>query len=166
MQEVFLKGTPFHIEGRIPQSGDAIPKFTVIDTELKEVTLPHTEKEYTILCFVPSLDTEVCLASAKKFNEVMAKKTNVNVCYISADLPFALKRVCDSFHLKNITTYSLMNDRGRIKNLGLIMQDGPLKGLCSRCVIIIDQTGKVIFTSLNREITEEPNYNQVLEQLH
>jgi len=165
MAQITLKSTPIHTSGELPRVGTKAPDFLLIDRDLKEHSLKDFRGKKKILSIVPSLDTSVCSLSAKKFNEAIKNHPEAQVIVISADSPFAQKRVCDQDHLKNITTLSMMRSKDFAKSYGVLMEDGPLAGICARAIVVLDEEDKVLYTELVPEITQEPNYEKALEVL-
>ncbi len=164
MVMIKLKGTPWNTNGVLPKKGEIAPAFCGLDMDLKERKLDEFKGEKKIICFVPSLDTPVCHLSAEKFNQLVRKKENTVVLYASFDLPFALKRVCLSKDgdLKHIILVSLFRSKKTAEDYGVLVQDGPLAGLCARAVIALDENDHVIYAELVEELSHEPNYDQVL----
>jgi thioredoxin-dependent peroxiredoxin len=164
MAQVTFKSIPIHTSGSLPKKGSKAEDFTLVDTNLKEVSLfkdfPGKKK---ILSIVPSLDTPVCSLSAKKFNAALKEHPDIQLLIISADLPFAQKRVCMQEDLKNVTTLSLIRSKDFAKAYGVLITDGPLAGLCARAVIVLDQQDRVVYTELVPEITHEPDYDKALQ---
>jgi len=118
-----------------------------------------------VLNIVPSLDTAVCAASARKFNEAAGKLDNAVVLVISADLPFAQARFCGAEGLNNVTTLSTLRGRDFQKDYGVLIKSYPLAGLCARAVIVLDQDDKVVYSQLVPEITNEPDYAAAMTAL-
>jgi thioredoxin-dependent peroxiredoxin len=165
MAQISLKSTPVHTSGDLPKVGSKAPDFVLVDGELKEHSLKDFRGKRKILSIVPSLDTAVCSLSAKKFNEAMKKHPEAQVIVISADSPFAQKRVCTTEGLKNITTLSLVRSKDFAKHYGVLILDGPLAGLCARAIVVLDEHDTVLYTELVPEITHEPNYERALQEL-
>jgi thiol peroxidase len=116
-----------------------------------------------IICFVPSLDTAVCSMSAQKFSKAVKERPEVVVIYMSADTPFALKRVCVAENgIVNIIPLSLVRSKKSAEEYGVLLQDGPLAGICARAVVVLDENDHVIYTELVDEITHEPDYDKAL----
>ena len=136
-----------------------------IDPSVRMNTDAGEKGKKKILNVVPSLDTGVCAASARRFSTEVAKLNNVALLNISADLPFAQKRFCDSESLKNIITLSTMRSLSFGKDYGVQIVDGPLAGLMSRAVLVLDADNKIIYTEQVPEITQEPNYDAALAAL-
>jgi thiol peroxidase len=162
MAQVTLKGNPIHTNGELPKVGAAAPAFKLTGGDLKDVTLADYAGKRKILNIVPSLDTAVCATSTRKFNESAGKLPNTVVLVVSADLPFASKRFCTTEGLQNVVPLSLMRDKNFAKDYGVLLQDGPLAGVCARAVVVIDEHDKVKYTQLVPEIGQEPDYDKAL----
>jgi thiol peroxidase len=163
MANLTIQGRPIHTNGELPKLGSHCPNFLLIDKDLTEVTLQKVQGKRALLSFVPSLDTAVCSLSAKKFNEKVQSHPEVAILVISCDLPFAQKRTCSSE--QNIMTLSMMRDKRCASDYGILIEDGPLAGLCARAVVVIDEEGKVVYTELVPDIVQEPNYDEALAVL-
>lgn len=159
MATVTLRGNPIHTNGELPAVGSAAPDFTLVNGDLKDVTLREFKGKKKVLNIVPSLDTGVCAASTRKFNERAGSLENSVVLVISADLPFAQKRFCSAEGLKNVVPLSLMRGRSFAKDYGVLLVDGPMEGICARAVVVLDENDKVRYTQLVKEIAEEPDYD-------
>lgn len=162
MATITFKGNPVHTVGNLPAVGSKLPNFTLIDTSLKEVKNTDFEGKYLVLNIFPSVDTGVCAASVRQFNERAASRDNVRVLCISKDLPFAHKRFCGSEGIENVISASDFRSPEFGINYGVTMVDGPLAGLLSRAVIVADPSGTVIYTEQVPEIAQEPNYDAAL----
>lgn len=164
MAQVKLKGSPIHTNGNLPIKGQKAPSIHAVDTELKDKNLSDFKGKKKIICFVPSLDTPVCSMSAQKFSEAVKKNTGVVVLYISADTPFALKRVCVAENgMGQIIPLSLVRSKKAAEDYGVLLQDGPLAGICARAVVVLDEKDHVVYSQLVGEITHEPDYDKALE---
>ena len=162
MAKITLKGNEIHTIGSLPEVGQIAPDFTLIDKDLNEVSLKDFSGKKVLLSIVPSLDTDVCSNSAKKFNAEAVKHQHLVILVISKDLPFAQKRFCDTNKADVIHTLSDIRSTSFGREYGISIVDGPLQGLFARAVVILDETGKVQYTELVDEITKEPNYDQAL----
>ena len=165
MTTVNLAGNPIHLAGSFPKVGAAAPAFSLVNTDLQDVTLKTYAGKKKVLNIVPSLDTPVCATSTRKFNEEAGKLPNTVVLVISADLPFASKRFCETEGLKNVVALSTMRGRDFMKNYGVEISDSPLAGVTARAVVVIDENDKVTYTELVPEIKQEPNYAAALQAL-
>jgi thioredoxin-dependent peroxiredoxin len=162
MAQVTLKGNPIHTNGDLPQVGARAPDFKLTAGDLKDVTLADFRGKKKILNIVPSLDTAVCATSTRKFNQTGGKLPNTVVLVVSADLPFASKRFCTTEGLENVVPLSLMRDRSFARDYGVLLQDGPLEGICARAVVVVDENDKVVYRQLVPEIGQEPDYDAAL----
>lgn len=165
MSTVTLDGNPIEVSGKFPQTGDTAPAFTLTSSGLEEVKLDNWAGKRKILNIIPSIDTGVCAASTRKFNEKAGALDNTVVLVISADLPFAAARFCGAEGLDNVSTLSTFRNPSFQKDYGVAMQDGPLAGLCSRSVVVLDEDNKVIHSQLVNEIKDEPDYEAALKAL-
>ena len=165
MAQVTLKGNPFHTSGELPKVGTAAPAYTLVRTDLSEVSGPDLAGQRVVLNIFPSVDTPTCAASVRKFNARANEKPNTTVLCISADLPFAQKRFCGAEGLDNVVPVSVFRAPEFGQSYGVTLVDGPLKGLLARAVVVLDAAGKVIHTELVPEIAEEPDYNAALAVL-
>ena len=159
--EVTLKGKTCNTMDDLPKVGSTAPDFKLVDKDLKECSLKDFPGK-KLIATVPSLDTGVCLTSAKKFNESVKGFT---LLYVSADLPFAGVRVCNAEKLTNVHTLSMMRSKAFAVEYGVLLVDGPLAGLCARAMIALDENNKVLYTELVSEITREPNYEAAISSL-
>lgn len=165
MTQITLKGNPVHTIGQLPSIGDTAFDFILVDKDLKNVSL----KDFSgikILSTVPSLDTAVCAASAKRFNEIASKMPNVTILTISSDLPFAQKRFCEAEKIDKVHTLSMMRSRSFGKDYGVLIKDGPLEGILARSILVLDEKNKIVYEELVNEITEQPDYEKVLAALN
>ncbi|HMM55592.1 MAG TPA: thiol peroxidase [Candidatus Desulfobacillus sp.] len=165
MATVTLGGNPIRLSGDLPKAGAAAPAFSLVAGDLRDLGLKDFAGKRKVLNIVPSLDTPVCAASTRKFNEQAGGLPDTVVLVISADLPFAMKRFCEAEGLKNVVALSTMRGREFMKDYGIGIEDGPLAGITGRAVIIIDKDDKVTYTELVPEIKQEPNYEAALAAL-
>ena len=163
MANITLKGTPIHTIGNLPAPGSKAPAFTLTGADLKDLTLADFAGKTKILNIVPSLDTGICQLSAKRFNGEVGKLQNVVLLNISADLPFAAARFCNAEKLGNVVVLSSMRAPEFGRDYGVVITDGPLKGLLSRAVVVLDTQDKVLHAQQVPEIAQEPDYEAVLK---
>ncbi|MBD5280371.1 MAG: thiol peroxidase [Bacteroides sp.] len=157
METVFLNGTPMHLSGELPNVGSDAPYFALVAKDLSEINLHDYKGKRVVLNIFPSIDTDVCAASVRRFNKEASELPNTVVLCVSEDLPFAAGRFCSANGIDNVYTASgFRSDFG--KDYGVELVDGPLRGLYARGLVVIDENGKVLGTSLCQEITEEPDY--------
>ena len=165
MAKVTLKGNPLNTAGDLPKVGSVAPAFTLVRTDLSEVTAKDLAGQRVVLNIFPSLDTPTCAASVRKFNARANEKPNTTILCVSADLPFAQKRFCGAEGLDNVVPASVFRTPDFGKAYGVTLVDGPMKGLLARAVVVVDGAGKVVHTELVPEIAQEPDYNAALAVL-
>ncbi|GAA1754534.1 thiol peroxidase [Nostocoides vanveenii] len=164
MADTAFKGTPVHTVGDLPGVGAPAPDFALTGTDLGDVTLAGLAGRRVVLNIFPSVDTGVCAASVRKFNQLAAGLENTTVVCASADLPFALGRFCGAEGIENVTAASsFRSDFGDA--YGVTMSDGPLRGLLARSVVVVGADGTVAYTEVVPEITTEPDYDAAIAAL-
>jgi thiol peroxidase len=165
MAKITFKGNPVNTSGNLPAKGTKVPEFSLVKSDLANLSLSEITGKKLILNIFPSLDTSVCATSVRKFNQMAAGKPDVLVLAISKDLPFAHSRFCSTEGITNVVTLSGFRDTAFGKAFGTDMIDGPLAGLYARSIVVVDETGKVIYTQLVPEITMEPDYDAALNSI-
>lgn len=165
MSKVTFKGTPIDMAGELPAVGRKAPDFKLTAADLSDKGLADFRGKAKILNIVPSLDTPVCAVSARKFNEEMSRRQGVVLLNISADLPFAQKRFCESNGLQNVVTLSTFRSAAFGTDYGARIVSGPLTGLMSRAVVVLDAQDKVLYVEQVPDIAQEPNYAAALDAL-
>lgn len=165
MATVSLKGHPITTSGELPEKGAYAPNFKLTATDLSSKSINDFKGYNLVLNVFPSVDTGVCATSVRQFNEKATDLQDTKVLCISKDLPFALDRFCGASGLKNVTCLSDYKDGNFGKNYGLTFVDGPMEALLSRCVIVLNKEGEVVYTQQVGEITEEPNYEAALNAI-
>lgn len=163
-QMVNLKGNPVALCGPSLAVGDPAPVVHVVTKDLQEIAVGGPSDKVQVIVTVPSLDTPVCETETKKFNELMAGMEGVAVCVISMDLPFAQKRFCDSFNIDNVTLASDFRYRD-MEKYGVLISEGALKGILARAVFVVNKEGRIAYTQLVPEITQEPNYDEAIQKV-
>lgn len=159
--EIKLKGNAIHTVGKLPEKGSTAKDFTLVADDLSEKSLSDFKGKNVILNIFPSVNTGVCAASVRKFNQDAAGLDNTVVLCISKDLPFAQQQFCAAEGIKNVVMLSdFRSDFGH--QYGVQMAEGPLRGLLSRAVIVINPEGKIIYEEQVPEITQEPDYEKAL----
>ena len=165
MANITLKGNPFETVGTLPAKGTEAPFFCLVKTDLSEAGPADFAGKRLVLNIFPSLDTPVCASSVRRFNQDASSLDNTVVLCISADLPFAHKRFCETEGLKNVVSLSVFRSPEFGHEYGVTIANGPLKGLLSRAIVIIDADGIVRYTQQVTEIVEEPDYSAALKVL-
>jgi len=165
MATITLKGNTIHTIGNLPEVGSKAKDFTLVNESMERVSLDKYSGNRLVMNIFPSLDTGTCAASVRYFNKLAGGLENTKVLCISRDLPFAQKRFCGAEGLDNVITLSDYETGAFGKDYGLEITDGPLKGLLSRVVIIIDRNGIITYTQQVAEISDEPDYGDVIKNL-
>ena len=163
MATVTLRGIPTQTFGDLPSVGSKAPDFKLVGSDLQDVSLATYKGKKKILNIVPSLDTSVCATSARRFNDEAKTLENVVVLIVSSDLPFASERVVSQEKLSALVPVSVMRDPNFAKAYGVLITSGPLAGICTRAVVVIDESDKVIHAELVSEIAYEPDYAKALQ---
>jgi thiol peroxidase len=162
MAQITFKGNAIQTAGALPEIGTTAPDFKVVKEDLSTMSPSDFKGKKILLNIFPSLDTPVCAASVRKFNVEAASLPNAVVLCISKDLPFAQKRFCAAEGLDNVIAGSEYRDSDFSTAYGVLITDGPLAGLFSRAVVVINEEGKVLYTEQVPEIAQEPDYEKAL----
>ncbi len=165
MATITLQGNTIHTSGELPAVGSQAPDFHLVTTDLEDVHLKDFAGKKKLISIVPSLDTPVCATSTDKFNQAVAGRDDVVVLVVSADLPFAMKRVCEAQGSDKVVPLSMMRSRNFAKDYGVLITDGPLAGITARAVLVLDENDKVVYAELVPEIAQEPDYDAALAAL-
>ena len=165
MASITLGGNPIHTSGELPKVGSQAPDFKLVKNDLSIATLADFKGSKLVLNIFPSIDTGTCATSVRSFNAKASALENTKVLCISRDLPFAQKRFCGAEGLENVVNLSDFKDGSFGKTYGLEIVDGPLAGLHSRVVIVLDENGVVKHAEQVAEIANEPNYDNALAAL-
>ena len=165
MATITLKGNSITTVGQLPAAGTKAPDFTLTKTDLSSCTLADFAGKTVVLNIFPSIDTPVCAASVRKFNEVAGNRENTVVLCVSADLPFAHSRFCETDGLKNVIPCSVFRSGDFGTAYGVTIDSGPIAGLLARAIVIIGPDGTVTYTEQVPEIAQEPDYEQALAKL-
>jgi len=165
MAQVAFKGKPVKTAGDLPAVGTKAPTFTLTGGDLSDVSLAKYAGKKVVLNIFPSIDTPVCAASVRRFNAEASALGDTAVLCISADLPFAHGRFCTVEGLDKVVPASVFRSPDFGKDYGVAITEGPLSGLLSRAIVIVDGTGQVVYTEHVAEITQEPDYEAALRAL-
>lgn len=165
MASITLGGNPIHTSGELPKVGSKAPDFQLVKTDLSVASLKDFAGSKLVLNIFPSVDTGVCATSVRTFNQKASTLENTKVLCISRDLPFAQKRFCGAEGIENVENLSDFKTGSFGENYGLTMTEGPLAGLHSRVVIVVDENGVVTHAQQVPEIADEPNYETALAAL-
>lgn len=164
MATITFQGKPLHTSGELPAVGSKAPNFSLVNGKLKDVGLAAYAGKRKVLHIVPSLDTPTCAISTRKFNHKAASLANTVVLVISADLPFAQCRFCETEGLKNVIPLSTFRS-DFATDYGVKLTDSILAGLTARAVVILDENDMVIYCQLVNELANEPDYESALAVL-
>ncbi|MBW1296639.1 thiol peroxidase [Aquimarina litoralis] len=165
MATITLGGNEIHTSGELPKVGEKAPDFELVNSDLSVAKLSDYEGSKVVLNIFPSIDTDVCATSVRQFNQQASQLSNTKVLCISKDLPFAQKRFCGAEGLEGVINQSDFRAGKFGKDYGLEIVDGPLQGLHSRAVVVLDEKGTVLYTEQVPEIAQEPNYAKALKTL-
>ncbi|MCM4153635.1 thiol peroxidase [Arenibacter sp. N53] len=165
MATVTLKGNPINTIGTLPATGSEAPSFSLTKKDLSTSNFSDYKGKKVVLNIFPSVDTGTCAQSVRQFNKQASELENTKILCISKDLPFAQNRFCGAEGIENVEMLSDFRDGNFGKAFGVEFIDGPLKSLHSRSVVVLDESGKVIYTEQVAETVDEPNYKAALEAL-
>lgn len=165
MSQITHKGKSVTTYGHLPEKGERAPHFELLRSDLSIATLQDYKGKRVIMNIFPSIDTNVCATSVRNFSERATDLDNVVVLNISRDLPFAQERFIKENDITNCENLSDFRERNFGKDYGLEMIDGPLEGLLSRVVIVLDENGKILHTQQVKDIGDEPDYLEALKPL-
>ena len=157
-----LKGTPVKLEGNFQEVGNNAPVVKVVTPDLQEKTIGGENNKAQLIIAVPSLDTPVCDAEARRFNQAVASHENIDTVIVSMDLPFSAAKFCNVAGIENITVASDFRHKAFARAYGMLISDGALEGLCARALFVISKDGKIVYKQVVPEITKEPNYDEAL----
>ncbi|MCO4762302.1 MAG: thiol peroxidase [Myxococcales bacterium] len=166
MATITLKGNPIHTFGELPAVGSKAPEFSLTSQKLQDHSLAEFAGKKVVLNIYPSVDTGTCAMSVRQFNAAIAEHPDAVCLCISRDLPFAAKRFCGAEGLDNVLTLSVLRDLAFGEAYGVQIIDGPMAGLLSRSVVVVDAEGTVVYTEQVAETTHEPNYAAALAALN
>ena len=165
MATISLGGTATKTNGKLPAVGTKLPSFTLSAVDLSSKRNTEFSGSRLLLNIFPSVDTGVCAASARKFNEAAAKLDNTKVLCISRDLPFAQSRFCASEGLDDVIMLSDFKTGAFGKEFGVAIEDGAFEGLLARAIVVVDKDHTIVYTELVPEIGQEPDYKAALNHL-
>jgi len=165
MAQVTRRGVTVQINGQLPLPGSQAPAFSLVAKDLSDITLASLAGQRKVLNIFPSVDTPTCAKSVRQFNERANHLENAVVLCISADLPFAQARFCGAEGLDQVVNLSTLRGREFMRDYGVEIADGPLAGLTTRAVVVLDAHDKVLHSELVADIGQEPDYAAALAAL-
>jgi len=160
-----LKGNLVNLSGNEINVSDAAPVINLAGKDLSDVQIGGSQAKAQVIVVVPSLDTAVCAAETRRFNEEASKNELVQVSVVSMDLPFAMGRFCTTEGIENLTVASDFRNKDFANAYGVLIADGPLAGVTARAIFIVNAKGLVTYKEICAEITEEPNYDAALSAI-
>ena len=158
-----LKGTPVKLDGTFQEVGKNAPIVTVVTPDLQNKTIGGENSKAQLIIAVPSLDTPVCDAEARRFNQEVSKYENIDTMVVSMDLPFSAGKFCNVAGIENLSVTSDFRHKAFARNYGILIADGALEGLCARALFVISKDGKIVYKQIVPEITAEPDYEEALQ---
>lgn len=165
MAKITLKGNAIETCGTLPQKNQPLPNFTLTASDLSPKSPSDFSGKKLILNIFPSIDTPVCAASVRKFNEEINKRDDAVVLCISADLPFAHTRFCEGEGLEKVVPLSSFKSSQFGEDFGQTITTGPIAGLLARAALVVDENGTVLYSEQVPEIAQEPDYEAILNSL-
>lgn len=165
MSTTKFKGETVTLIGDEIKIGMDAPVASLVDTALNDVEVGGKSDKIQLIISVPSLETKVCAAETRKFNQEVANLSIVDTTVISMDLPFASERFCSTEGIANLKVASDYVDKDFATSYGVLMGDGKLRGLCARAVFVVDRKGKIVYKEIVADVTSEPNYSAVLDAI-
>lgn len=162
MATTALKGHTIQLKGDLPQVGSQAPEFTLTTIDLQDLNLKDFKGQKLILNIFPSVDTGICAASVRTFNQKAADLENATVLCISRDTPMAHRRFCGAEGIEDVISLSQIRNTEFMDNYGVELAEGAMAGFFARCVVVIDEAHKVLYTQITNDITEEPDYEAAL----
>lgn len=164
MATITLQGNPFQTNGELPSINTTAPNFSLRTVELGTISLADFSGSKVILNIFPSVDTGTCATSVRTFNKTASELKDTKVICVSRDLPFAHARFCGAEGIENVISVSDISG-DFAADYGLQITEGPLEGLCSRSIVVLDEKGSVIYTEQVPETVDEPNYEAAINAL-
>ncbi len=165
MANITLSNNPTKTLGNLPKIGEAAKDFLLIGNDLQDITLNDFKGVRVVMNIFPSIETGVCASSVRNFNAKATSLSNTKVLCISRDLPFAQKRFCGAEGIENVITLSDFVSGKFGEDYELTILEGKFANLLSRCIIVLDENHKVVYTEQVPEIASEPNYEAALAVL-
>jgi thiol peroxidase len=165
MSITHFKGSKVALDGTNLSVGDKAPIVTVTNTGLEDIQIGGENEKVQLIISVPSLDTKTCAMETKKFNQEVGMLEVVDTFVVSMDLPFASERFCSTEGINSIEVVSDYVEKEFSKNYGVLMADNKLKGLCARAIFVVNKDGIITYKEIVNEVTEQPNYEAVLEAI-
>jgi len=161
-----LRGKEVQLIGNEVNVGDIAPIVSVAGQDLADIEVGGEKGCVQVIVVVPSLDTPICAAETRKFNEDAANMENVDIVVVSLDLPFAVGRFCTTEGIENLKVTSDFRNKELSNAYGVLIADGPLKGISCRAIFVINPSGKIVYKDICEEITKEPDYDPIMAAIN
>lgn len=158
MHQITYEGTRYRTHGELPPIGSRAPDVSLVNTSLQDVSLANFMGRRKVLNIFPSIDTPVCAKSVIVFDKLAADHDDVAMLMVSYDLPFAHARFHKEHDLSNVVGLSAIRHAGFGENYGVLIVEGPLAGMFSRAVVVLDENNTVVYREQIADIGEEPDY--------
>jgi thiol peroxidase len=165
MEMTKFKGTDVTLSGNNLKVGDMAPVVTVVSADLEEIEVGGPNDQIQLIISVPSLDTSTCAAETRRFNVEVGSLDICKTTVVSMDLPFASAKFCSTEGIDNLEVGSDYVEKEFSNAYGVLMADNKLKGLCARAIFVVNRSGEVVYKQVVPEVTDEPNYEEVLEAI-
>ena len=160
-----FKGTEVTLAGNDLDVGDMAPVVTVVGANLEDIEIGGAKDQVQLIISVPSLDTATCAAETRRFNVEVGSLDICTTAVVSMDLPFASAKFCSTEGIDNLSVGSDYVNKDFANAYGVLMEDNKLKGLCARAIFVVNRSGEVTYRQIVPEVTDEPNYEEVLEAI-
>ncbi|MGY6562621.1 MAG: thiol peroxidase [Luteibaculaceae bacterium] len=166
MEKITLGGNPVHIKGNLPKVGEKAPDFEFVKQDMSTHRLYEIEAKAKVIIAVPSLDTPVCANETRAFNQKLSNLNEVKGIVISKDLPFAMKRFCETNDIKNVESASDFRSGAFTDTYGLTILEGAFTGITARAIFVLDAANTIVYSELVSEVGKEPDYDKALEAVN
>lgn len=160
-----FKGTSVTLAGNDLDVGDMAPVVTIVGANLEDIEVGGAKDQVQLIISVPSLDTDTCAAETRRFNQEVGNLEICTTTVVSMDLPFASAKFCTTEGIENLEVGSDYVNKEFANAYGVLMEDNKLKGLTARAIFVVNRSGEVTYRQIVPEVTEEPNYEEVLEAI-
>ncbi len=165
METTKFKGTEVKLSGNQLNVGDKAPEIIIVGADLEDIEVGGAKDSVQLIVSVPSLDTATCAAETRRFNVEVGALDICTTTVVSMDLPFASAKFCSTEGIENLEVGSDYVDKDFGKAYGVLMEDNKLKGLLARTIFVVDRNGEITYKEIVPEVTDEPNYEAVLEAI-
>lgn len=165
MAKIQHKNATYRTHGELPAVGSRAPDVSLVNTDLQNVSFANWMGKRKVLNIFVSIDTDVCATSVIEFNRLAAEVSDVAMLMVSYDLPFAHKRFQEEHELNDVVGLSAIRHAGFGENYGVQIVDGPLAGMFSRAVVVLDENNTVVHQEHIEDITTEPDYRAAFRAL-